>query len=73
MKNLSIGYSLPSSLIKRAHIDMFRIYVQATNLFTVTKYTGLDPEIIGGDRAFGIDAGVYPTVRQFFVGVNVNF
>ncbi len=73
MKNLSIGYSLPASLIKRAHIDMFRIYVQATNLFTATKYTGLDPEIIGGDRAFGIDAGVYPTVRQFFVGVNVNF
>ncbi len=73
MKNLSIGYNIPASVIKRANIDRLRIYVQATNLFTVTKYTGLDPEIIGGDSAFGFDAGVYPTVRQFYVGVNLNF
>ncbi|MDP9230199.1 MAG: SusC/RagA family TonB-linked outer membrane protein, partial [Bacteroidota bacterium] len=73
MKNLSIGYNIPASAIKRANIDRLRIYVQATNLFTATKYTGLDPEIIGNDTAFGVDGGVYPTVRQFFVGVNLNF
>jgi TonB-dependent starch-binding outer membrane protein SusC len=73
MKNLSIGYSLPGSVLNRFKIDRLRIYVQATNLFTITDYSGLDPEIIGGDQGFGIDAGVYPTVRQFYVGVNLNF
>jgi len=74
MKNLQVGYSLPASLISRFKIEKFRIYLQATNLFTITKYTGLDPEIPSyDDRAAGIDIGSYPTVRQMLVGVNVNF
>jgi len=73
MKNLSIGYNIPTSVLSRAKIDRLRIYVQATNLFTITKYTGLDPEIIGGDSAYGFDAGVYPTVKQFYFGVNLGF
>ena len=73
MKSLSLGYALPSSLLSRFKIDKLRIYVQATNLFTITKYTGLDPEIVGDDRGFGFDAGVYPTVKQYLVGLNLNF
>jgi hypothetical protein len=49
------------------------VYVQAVNLFTVTKYRGLDPEFIGGDTAFGIDYGNYPNQKQFLIGVNVAF
>ena len=73
MKSLSLGYALPYSLLSRFKIDKLRIYVQATNVFTITKYTGLDPEIIGDDRGFGFDAGVYPTVKQYLVGLNLNF
>ncbi len=73
LKNLTIGYSLPARISNRAKIDGIRIYLQGTNLFTATKYTGLDPEVIGGDDNFGIDAGAYPTVKQFLIGINVNF
>jgi len=78
LKNLTLGYSLPTSMLNKFKIDRFRIYVQATNLFTITKYTGLDPEIIGNgngtnDNGLGFDAGVYPTVKQFLIGVNLNF
>ena len=73
MKNLSIGYNIPSATLSRAKIDRLRIYVQATNLFTITNYSGLDPEIIGGDQSFGFDAGVYPTVKQYFIGVQLGF
>ncbi|MDQ3681899.1 MAG: TonB-dependent receptor [Bacteroidota bacterium] len=73
LKNLTIGYSLSPKLLSRVKIDRLRLYVQAANLFTATKYTGLDPEIIGGQDNFGIDAGAYPTVKQFLFGLNVNF
>jgi TonB-dependent starch-binding outer membrane protein SusC len=73
LKNLTIGYTLPSNLLGRLGIDKFRIYVQGANLFTITKYTGLDPEIIGGQDNFGIDAGAYPTVKQYLIGANLNF
>jgi TonB-linked SusC/RagA family outer membrane protein len=74
MKNLQLGYTVPQSVINRFKIDRIRIYVQATNLFTVTKYTGLDPEIpTYDDRVSGVDLGTFPTVKQLLVGINVNF
>lgn len=73
MKNLTVGYTLPNSLLSKYKIDKLRLYVQATNLFTLTKYSGLDPELIGADDSYGIDEGILPTVRQFLVGINVNF
>jgi TonB-linked SusC/RagA family outer membrane protein len=73
MKNLQLGYTIPESVTSKANIGSIRVYVQAVNLFTVTKYTGLDPEIGGDDRAKGVDAGTYPLVKQFLFGLNVNF
>jgi TonB-linked SusC/RagA family outer membrane protein len=74
LKNLSLGYNIPANVLKKVHIDQFRVYVQATNVFTITKYSGLDPEIINfDDRSQGIDAGVYPTIKQYIVGAQVNF
>lgn len=73
MKNLTIGYTLPGSLTQKIKIDKVRIYFQGTNLFTLTPYTGLDPELIGADGAAGVDEGIYPTVKQFLFGLNVNF
>jgi TonB-linked SusC/RagA family outer membrane protein len=74
LKNITLGYTLPTNLVNRVKIDKARIYFQATNLFTITKYTGLDPEIIGAsDRELGFDEGIFPTVKQFLVGLNINF
>jgi TonB-linked SusC/RagA family outer membrane protein len=76
MKNLQIGYSLPKILTQKLKIEHLRVYVQATNLFTITKYSGLDPEIrmtqANADRGMGIDEGIYPTSRIFMVGINLN-
>jgi hypothetical protein len=71
IKSLQVGYSLPSALIKKAHIERFRVYLMSENLLTLTKYTGYDPEIGGG--VFSIDRGIYPQARSFMVGVNATF
>ena len=76
LKNLSVGYTLPTSMLSRYSISRLRIYVSAQNLFVITKYTGLDPEIgmTGGSATQnGIDAGTYPSSRFFTFGINVTF
>jgi TonB-linked SusC/RagA family outer membrane protein len=72
-KNILLGYTLPSYMLKRIGIEKFRVYVQAANLFTITKYTGIDPEVAGNSQSFGLDEGAYPSQRQYLVGVNVVF
>ena len=73
-KNLVLGYTLPKSPLSRVGIESLRIYVQATNLFTITKYSGQDPEINGkGVTEFAIDEGSYPSTRQFIAGVSLKF
>jgi hypothetical protein len=86
LRNLSLGYSIPASALDRFNISKFRIYLQAQNLFTITDYTGLDPEISTqvngrGDyrqrrsdaNSFGVDYGNFPTPRIISVGLNVGF
>ena len=75
-RNVQIGYTLPQNLTKKVFVQRFRIYAQAENLFTLTKYTGCDPEVSGGGSygtEAGIDRGVYPQNRTFTVGVNLTF
>jgi TonB-linked SusC/RagA family outer membrane protein len=76
-KNAQIGYTLPQSVLSKIKIDKARIYVQTANLFTITKYSGPDPEIgqsqVEGSTAFGLDEGVYPNTRQFLIGLNLTF
>ena len=71
MKNLQLGYTLPPAALNKVGIKSLRLYVQGVNLFTVTKYSGLDPELGGDDRNFGADAGNYPLVKQFIFGLNL--
>lgn len=74
LRNLQIGFTLPATWLNKVHLSRARIYVQGTNLFTITKYKGLDPDIIStDDRAASIDIGAYPTVRQFLIGANIGF
>jgi TonB-linked SusC/RagA family outer membrane protein len=73
LKNIQIGYSLSPEMLSRLKIDRLRIYAQATNLFTITKYSGLDPEVsIANDRHMGVDEGIYPVSRMYLLGVNLN-
>jgi hypothetical protein len=78
MRNLQLGYTIPAATLSSTGIRSLRIYVQGSNLFTLTKYSGLDPEIGsenggGSDVAFGVDEGNYPIVKQFLIGLNVGF
>jgi hypothetical protein len=70
MKNITLGYKLPN--IK--HITNARIYISSNNLFTITKYTGYDPEVNsfgGSNTMIGVDNLVYPMARSFLVGLQV--
>jgi TonB-linked SusC/RagA family outer membrane protein len=73
LKNLTIGYTLPSQITSRVNIDRFRIYVTAENLLTFTKYTGMEVEMGGGPLDIGIDRGVYPQPKTFLVGLQIGF
>lgn len=69
LKNLTFGYTLPRNISKRIGLDKLRVYVAANNLWTLTSYSGFDPEV-GND---GIDWGTYPITRTISVGLNVKF
>lgn len=78
MRSLILGYTIPSSKLSRMGIERFRVYLQGANLFTATKYTGLDPELVNSDLGnntnFGIDFGNYPNNQKSYnIGVNLSF
>ncbi|MFC0515243.1 SusC/RagA family TonB-linked outer membrane protein [Mucilaginibacter angelicae] len=78
LKSLTIGYTIPSSKIKSLGISKLRVYLLGNNLFTATKYTGLDPELQGSNlqsnTSFGIDFGNYPANQKIYnIGVNATF
>jgi len=74
LKNLQLGYTIPTKLTKKSGISNCRVYVSGQNLLTLTKYKGYDPEIIVGDVfGQGNDYGSYPPVRSYNVGLQVSF
>jgi TonB-dependent starch-binding outer membrane protein SusC len=71
-KNITIGYNLPQNILAKAHIYSLRLYANVSNAFTITKYTGMDPEVGSWNPLeAGYDGGYYPQSRVFSVGVNV--
>ena len=76
MKNLQIGYNFPMRGTLKNAISNLRAYVSATNLFVITDYSGMDPEVSQISSTYsapGVDIGVVPMSRQFIFGVNVTF
>ena len=81
LKNVSLGYTLPKTVTDVLHLSQTRVYVTGQNLFTLTKYSGLNPELGYGDsnRAAGqypqqnVDYAQYPQARTFTVGATVSF
>jgi TonB-linked SusC/RagA family outer membrane protein len=83
LKNVQIGYTIPKAVLGRLHLKGLRFYMTATNLITITKYTGLDPEMhisdnvksekYQSDVAAGIDWGTYPAAKSYIIGANLSF
>ena len=74
LNSAQLGYRLPETVTGRMMVESARLYVNGTNLFTLTDYSGYTPEIVGGDVInTGIDRGVYPAMRTLTVGVDVTF
>jgi TonB-dependent starch-binding outer membrane protein SusC len=71
MRNLKIGYTIPANVLRKAGIERLRFFVQGTNLFTSTNYSGTDPEVSGVDTNFGVDIGNYPANKQFLFGLSL--
>ena len=83
LKNIAVGYNLPSEVIEKFGMDGLRLSVSAQNLLTFTNYSGLDPEVnyfgASGDNSTsantvqGFDFGNYPTVKSVNFSLNVKF
>ena len=73
---MTIGYTLPKSILSRAGIQKARIYVTGNNLKVFSNYSGYDPEV-GTRNSSGVTPGVdysaYPRSRSYIVGVNLTF
>jgi TonB-linked SusC/RagA family outer membrane protein len=72
-RNIQLGYTLPQNFTQKFFVSRLRLYAQVENAFTLTKYTGCDPEVSGGFTEVGVDRGVYPQNRTVTFGVNVTF
>ncbi|MCM5662404.1 SusC/RagA family TonB-linked outer membrane protein [Galbibacter mesophilus] len=80
LKNVSLGYSLPSQVVERLGVQNLRFYISGQNLLTFTDYPGLDPETSyrsnggqGANTNLGLAYGNYPNVRSFTLGMNLKF
>jgi TonB-linked SusC/RagA family outer membrane protein len=80
LKNLQLGYTITEKTLKIAGLSLARVYVSGTNLLTLTRYPGLDPEMTvsdnsksEGDKAAGIDWGTYPSAMTVMLGIDVTF
>lgn len=77
LKNLSIGYNLPASVIAKLKITSARFYISGQNLITITKYRGYDPEVgrsdLNGLFSVGVDVSAYPQAKLISAGIDLSF
>ena len=78
LKNLQVGYNLPVKNIfgQATSVSKLRLYLGVSNVFTITKYDGMDPEVTATPSdypALGVDFGVYPQARQYTFGLSLGF
>ena len=78
VKNITLGYTLPKSMLEKIHFDNVRVYMNIQNLYTLTRYQGFDPEVGASTQdstglTFGVDNGRYPSPMTCSFGVNLTF
>lgn len=73
-RQLQLGYNLPTSLLKKIQIEKLRIYVSGENLFTITDYSGIDPEFSRSSVLnTGVDNLTYPFTKSYVIGLQLTF
>lgn len=74
LKSLTLGYTFPRNWMDKIHVSSLRAFLSVKNVFTITGYSGNDPEMaVSNPLRPGLDAGAYPGKREFIFGVNVSF
>ncbi len=74
LRNLQVNYNVPSSFLAKHGLRTMKVFVQGTNIFTITKYTGKDPEVASQvDTILGVDVGNYPATQIWSLGFNLGF
>jgi hypothetical protein len=76
LKNITLGYNVSPRMVSKAGIKRVRVFAAATNLFTITNYTGYDPEVSSyneNDAQVGIDMGNYPSAKTYTIGLDIVF
>lgn len=74
LSNITLGYTLPKKLTKKFFVSNLRLYASANNLFTITGYSGYDPEVsTRGNMTPGVDWGAYPRAKTYLFGANITF
>lgn len=73
LKYLKLGYQLPKNLCQKIFASNINVFAQVENVFTITNYKGLDPEVMLGEWGARIDSGLYPRARTYTLGVNLTF
>ncbi len=78
IKNITLGYTFPKSLLSKVKIENIRVYANIQNLYTFTRYTGYDPEVGASTQdstglTFGVDNGRYPSPMTCSFGLNITF
>jgi len=75
IKQIQLGYTIPSKITKKVYINDLRLFVSMDDYFTFTKYPGADPETasLNSSTSRGVDSGSYPTTKKLVFGVNLTF
>ena len=73
LKYLKLGYQLPKAIAQKVFASNISVFGQVENIFTITSYKGLDPEVILGGYGARVDSGLYPRARTFTLGLNITF
>ncbi|MGI4887332.1 MAG: SusC/RagA family TonB-linked outer membrane protein [Janthinobacterium lividum] len=73
LRNVQLGFNFPKSIVSPLHVQTLRIYANAQNPLTLTKYSGFTPEVSGAPTAAGIDLNVYPLAATYNLGLNIGF
>jgi hypothetical protein len=74
-RTIQLGYNFPKTMMSGLGVSNLRLYLQGQNMFTVTKYSGVDPDVttLGSETGMGIDMGWYPNPKQYIMGLNISF
>ncbi len=73
LKYLKLGYELPKNIASMIFASNINVFAQLENVFTITNYKGLDPEVMLGEWGARIDSGLYPRARTYTLGINLTF